>query len=214
MFWRVLRRSLFANRGRLFVILLALGAGAAITAALLNLQVDARQRITSEFRSFGANVLIEPRSENSTQDVALLNESVVPLIGASIPDSASVYGSAILFGIAMVQRRPSISVTAHATVIPVVVAGYGEHDLLNSGSFKTVEKAPEGKLLEDPWGQMASCIVGSVVAAKQNFHVLDVLELHNWNRNATADALGINRTTLYKKMKRLGLMDAPKHVRS
>ena len=30
---------------------------------------------------------------------------------------------------------------------------------------------------------------------------------------ATADALGINRTTLYKKMKRLGLMEAPKHVR-
>jgi DNA-binding NtrC family response regulator len=44
--------------------------------------------------------------------------------------------------------------------------------------------------------------------------ILDVLELHNWNRNATADALGINRTTLYKKMKRLGLMDAPRHARS
>jgi DNA-binding NtrC family response regulator len=35
--------------------------------------------------------------------------------------------------------------------------------------------------------------------------ILEVLEAHNWNRNATADALGINRTTLYKKMKRLGL---------
>lgn len=35
--------------------------------------------------------------------------------------------------------------------------------------------------------------------------ILDTLENHNWNRNATADALGINRTTLYKKMKRLGL---------
>ncbi len=44
--------------------------------------------------------------------------------------------------------------------------------------------------------------------------ILEVLELHNWNRNATADALGINRTTLYKKMKRLGLMDSPKHVRA
>ncbi len=35
--------------------------------------------------------------------------------------------------------------------------------------------------------------------------ILEVLELHNWNRNATAEALGINRTTLYKKMKKLGL---------
>jgi DNA-binding NtrC family response regulator len=39
--------------------------------------------------------------------------------------------------------------------------------------------------------------------------ILDVLRAHNWNRNQTADALGINRTTLYKKMKRLGL-DQPR----
>ena len=37
--------------------------------------------------------------------------------------------------------------------------------------------------------------------------ILGVLESNNWNRNATADSLGINRTTLYKKMKRLGLED-------
>ena len=35
--------------------------------------------------------------------------------------------------------------------------------------------------------------------------ILDVLESNGWNRNLTADSLGINRTTLYKKMKRLGL---------
>ncbi len=35
--------------------------------------------------------------------------------------------------------------------------------------------------------------------------ILEVLRAHDWNRNATALALGINRTTLYKKMKRLGL---------
>ena len=37
--------------------------------------------------------------------------------------------------------------------------------------------------------------------------IREVLESHNWNRNDTAEALGINRTTLYKKMKRLGLED-------
>ncbi|MEM6799052.1 MAG: sigma-54 dependent transcriptional regulator [Planctomycetota bacterium] len=37
--------------------------------------------------------------------------------------------------------------------------------------------------------------------------ILEVLESNGWNRNQTADQLGINRTTLYKKMKRLGLED-------
>jgi transcriptional regulator with PAS, ATPase and Fis domain len=35
--------------------------------------------------------------------------------------------------------------------------------------------------------------------------ILKTLEDHGWNRNASAQALGINRTTLYKKMKKLGL---------
>ena len=37
--------------------------------------------------------------------------------------------------------------------------------------------------------------------------IREVLESNNWNRNLTAESLGINRTTLYKKMKRLGLED-------
>jgi DNA-binding NtrC family response regulator len=37
--------------------------------------------------------------------------------------------------------------------------------------------------------------------------IREVLESNHWNRNATAETLGINRTTLYKKMKRLGLED-------
>jgi putative ABC transport system permease protein len=77
MFWRIIRRLLGANRGRLCVILLALGAGAAVTAALLNLQIDAKRRITTEFRAFGPNVVINPRSP-----AALLSDSLF----ASIPD--------------------------------------------------------------------------------------------------------------------------------
>jgi len=40
--------------------------------------------------------------------------------------------------------------------------------------------------------------------------ILDALEANQWNRQLTAEKLGINRTTLYKKMKRLGV-DAPRH---
>lgn len=41
--------------------------------------------------------------------------------------------------------------------------------------------------------------------------ILGVLQANDWNRNATAEQLGINRTTLYKKMKRLGL-ELPSHI--
>jgi len=41
--------------------------------------------------------------------------------------------------------------------------------------------------------------------------ILEILQSNNWNRNQTADALGINRTTLYKKMKKLGL-DQPRYA--
>ena len=41
--------------------------------------------------------------------------------------------------------------------------------------------------------------------------ILQVLRENNWNRNVTAEQLGINRTTLYKKMKRLGL-ENPKAI--
>ena len=38
-----------------------------------------------------------------------------------------------------------------------------------------------------------------------------VLKKNEWNRSLTAAALGINRTTLYKKMKRLGLEGVLQH---
>src|SRR5271168_70035 len=79
MFWRIVRRLLGANRGRLVVILLALGAGAAVTAALLNLQVDAKRRLTTEFRALGANVIVAPRNPTSSS-AASLDEGVLKQI--------------------------------------------------------------------------------------------------------------------------------------
>ena len=91
MFWRIIRRLLSANRGRLFVILLALGAGAAVTAALLNLQVDAKRRLTTEFRRFGANVILAPQQPEETSGVQTLSETLLdrlPKSGAHNPISA------------------------------------------------------------------------------------------------------------------------------
>ncbi len=51
----------------------------------------------------------------------------------------------------------------------------------------------------------AGCTLKEALSSPERQIILEVLEANNWNRHATAAALGINRTTLYKKMKRLGL---------
>lgn len=84
MFWRILRRLFSANPGRLFVMLLALGAGATVTAALLNLQVDAKRRITTEFRAFGPNVLIFPKGASESSS-GTLPESTIHSVPVNLP---------------------------------------------------------------------------------------------------------------------------------
>lgn len=83
MFLRILRRFISGNPGRLAVMLVALGAGAAITAALLNLKVDAQRRLTTEFAAFGPNIVIAPRDRGTTVSLAsqaTLNEPILDQI--------------------------------------------------------------------------------------------------------------------------------------
>ena len=58
MFGRLLWRLLRGNRGRLAVALVAMASGAAVISALFNMQFDVREKMTQEFRSLGANLVI------------------------------------------------------------------------------------------------------------------------------------------------------------
>jgi putative ABC transport system permease protein len=124
MFWRIVRRLLGANRGRLFVILLALGAGAAVTAALLNLQVDAERRLTTEFRAFGPNVLIGPREAvDSDGSPHLLDESMLK----HLPDrseGAPLAYAAYLYGVIDIAAPPRQRDQRPAKTTRAILAGF------------------------------------------------------------------------------------------
>src|SRR5260370_14551166 len=115
MFWRILRSIFTSNRGRWSVSLLAPGAAASAPAALLNLQVDAKRRLTSEFRVFGPNVLIVPK-DTSTSSSETLPESIIHSVPVNLP-SGRVAVSATLYLVA------SVSVLQSGKSLSVVVAG-------------------------------------------------------------------------------------------
>jgi DNA-binding NtrC family response regulator len=83
--------------------------------------------------------------------------------------------------------------------------------LLGKGSRIGVEDLPRNLLAGAPISVQTADgrSLKDALCAPERQIILDVLEAHDWNRQATAEALGINRTTLYKKMKRLGLEGVP-----
>jgi len=126
MFWRMIRRLLAANRGRLFVILLALGAGAAITAALLNLEVDAKRRLTAEFRTLGANVVIAPAGSGaSVESPRFLYDSLFADLSEGM-DSSSIPKAAFLYGIvdAAKSKVPASKDQKTGPGTKVILAGF------------------------------------------------------------------------------------------
>src|SRR5579863_6397963 len=62
MFWRILGQLLRSSRGRLAVALIAIASGAAVTTALINLNLDSERKVSAEFRTLGANTVIVPNT--------------------------------------------------------------------------------------------------------------------------------------------------------
>jgi putative ABC transport system permease protein len=181
MFWRIVRRLITANYGRLFVILLALGAGAAITAALLNLQIDAKRRLTTEFRALGANVIVAPRDVNANSGGGTLEQTVL----AELPTENSgkhVPAVAFLYVIGEVAKAGEIHHQA------AVIAGTEGKGLTQVRPGRRTEHSAE--LEKDP----AACEIGAKAATQFKVHVGDSLHLRNQGRQATCRVFAVVAT--------------------
>jgi putative ABC transport system permease protein len=181
MFWRIVGRLLTANYARLCVILLALGAGAAITAALLNLQIDAKRRLTSEFRALGANVIVAPPNNASQSGDATLDESILHKLpteyeGRTVPAVAFLYlvGEASKSGAKQFQR--------------VVLAGTSGDGLTKIRPGQRTEFS--ASLESDP----AACELGAKAATSLAVHAGDTLVVRNQGREENCRVFAVVST--------------------
>jgi putative ABC transport system permease protein len=170
-----------ANYGRLFVILLALGAGAAITSALLNLQIDAKRRLTTEFRALGANVIVAPRETNANSSGGTLDQAL--LAGLPAENSGKpVPAVGFLYVIGAVAKAGEIH---HQ---PAVIAGTGGQGLTQVRPGRRTEYSVEFE--KDP----TACEVGAKAAEQFKVHAGDSLHIRNQGREATCKVFAVVAT--------------------
>jgi putative ABC transport system permease protein len=182
MFWRIERRLLTANYVRLFVILLALGAGAAVTSSLLNLQIDAKKRLTTEFRALGANVIVAPRETNNGDSAgATMGESLLSQLPGEY-EAKPVPAVGFLYVIGEVAKAGTIHFE------PAVIAGVEGHGLTEIRPGRRTEYL--ANLEKDP----AACEVGIKAAEQFKVHAGDSLQLRNQGRAASCNVFALVAT--------------------
>jgi putative ABC transport system permease protein len=86
MFLRMLLRAAVLRRGRAAAALSAMVVAAAVTTAMLNLYVDVQAKLHTEFRNYGANVVVVAKEGQSLPNDALQKiESVLGDRGMAVP---------------------------------------------------------------------------------------------------------------------------------
>jgi putative ABC transport system permease protein len=166
MFWRIFRQLLRASRGRLTVALIALTSGAAISSALLNINLDAEQKLRHEFRTLGANVVVAPPSA---------------LADASIMDRIAGTGASQL-----VAAAPYLYVAANAGTQPVILAGTWFDQVAKMNSWWKVDGAWVTSRDDSSY-----CLVGQAAARQFGLAPGSHIDLRAGERNVSLTVSGI-----------------------
>ena len=174
MFLRILWKLLGASRGRLAVALIALTSGAAVCSALLNVNLDAERKLTQEFRTLGANVVIAPPAGGS--EAALADAAVLDRIAAlRVPQ--------------IVATAPYLYVAANSGTQPVILAGTW---------FDQVAKMNSWWKLEGGWVSSRDdhehCLVGFTAARQLGLAPGSAVQLRSGDRNISLTVAGIVTT--------------------
>ncbi|HEX8872604.1 MAG TPA: FtsX-like permease family protein, partial [Candidatus Acidoferrum sp.] len=142
------------------------------------LQIDAKRRLTTEFRALGANVIVTPRDASTSNLGGTLDEALATQLPADY-EGKPVPAVAFLYVIGEVAKAGA----PHFE--PAVIAGAKGRGLTEIRPGRRTEYLPN--LENDP----AACEAGAKVAAQFKAHAGDVLQLRNQGREASCRLFSI-----------------------
>ena len=123
MFWRLLFQLLRGSRGRLAVALIALVSGAAVISALLNLDLDVGSKLTQEFRTLGANVVVAPRETEGNTPLGANSAAASSAGTAALMNESAVLNQLKVIQTPDTTAAPYLYIIARVDKTQVVVAG-------------------------------------------------------------------------------------------
>jgi putative ABC transport system permease protein len=109
LFWRLWFRSLVVRRPQAALAVISLLVGAALASMLLNLYSDVHRKMTQEFRSYGANIILGSKGAESSQASVggLVDGATFQQVEALRSQVNGLVAAPVLYVVTRISRLPS-----------------------------------------------------------------------------------------------------------
>ncbi|HEV2247808.1 MAG TPA: FtsX-like permease family protein, partial [Terriglobia bacterium] len=190
LFWRLWVRSLVVKRPQAALAVIALLVGASLASMLLNLYSDVHRKMTQEFRSYGANVILSSKAAASSGQPAmgaLIDSSVFHRVESLQSGVRGLVAAPVLYLVTRVSRVPTEPRMPDFENIVAVGSDFAALKALVPG-WRITAGADDGSL------GPGSCAVGAHLAQRFRLKPGDALRLTAGSGGGTANSEAASET--------------------
>ncbi|MDD5503521.1 MAG: ABC transporter permease [Candidatus Thermoplasmatota archaeon] len=180
MFGRILFRSMAKHKGRVALAVVSIIVGVSIASALVSVSSGIEEKIAAEFKAYGANILIVPKSETLQVQIGSINYGSVTeqkYINESDLSALSSLGTTTYEGkIVNVTDR----ILGYAPYFYTVVGIKGQNAVFVGTNFSSVRRISPWWSVNGTWANGDSdAMIGRVVSEKLGLSIGDSFTVYH-----------------------------------
>lgn len=221
MLFRMIRGALFRQKGKMLLIAFTVALGASLATGMLNVMLDVGDKVNQELKTYGANIVVKPKSSSLLNDIYSVNgESGGELGTAYLAEdelgkiktifwtyNITDFAPFLKTTVTLTHNRGSESAgaaageaTAGDTRIPLTGSWYNHHLDLPTGesvdtgitNLRTWWDLTDGRWIDEASGDAdTEIMVGSALAKRENLKAGDTVALTGKNGAETVTVVGV-----------------------
>lgn len=203
MLFRMIRGALFRQKGKMLLIAFTVALGASLATGMLNVMLDVGDKVNQELKTYGANIVVKPKSSSLLNDIYSVDgESGGELGTGYLAEDELGKIKTIFWTYNITDFAPFLKTTVslHSAQVPLTGSWYNHHLDLPTGesvdtgitNLRTWWDLTDGRWIDEASGDAdTEIMVGSAMAKRENLKAGDTVALTGKNGTETVTVVGI-----------------------
>ena len=203
MLFRMIRGALFRQKGKMLLIAFTVALGASLATGMLNVMLDVGDKVNQELKTYGANIVVKPKSSSLLNDIYSVNgESGGELGTGYLAEDELGKIKTIFWTYNITDFAPFLKTTVslRSAQVPLTGSWYNHHLDLPTGesvdtgitNLRTWWDLTDGRWIDEASGDAdTEIMVGSALAKRENLKAGDTVALTGKNGAETVTVVGV-----------------------